>query len=73
MYQKYVVKINVSLVLIDEGEKKNYVLIKDFKRFMYDHTLHRGRQYFCRYCLLAFGTVEKLKCHIKDCFKINGK
>ena len=40
---------------------------------MYDHVLHRGRKYFCRYCLQAFRTVEKLKCHIKYCFKINGK
>ena len=28
---------------------------------------------FCRYYLLAFVTEETLKCHIKDCFKINGK
>ena len=40
---------------------------------MYDHTLYRGRKHFCRYCLQAFRTVEKLKCRIKDCFKINGK
>ena len=40
---------------------------------MYDHLLHLGRKHFCRYCLQAFRTAEKLKCHIKDCFKINGK
>ena len=40
---------------------------------MYDHTLYRGRKHFCRYCLQAFRTVEKLKCHIKHCFEINGK
>ena len=40
---------------------------------MYDHTLHRGRKYFSRYCLQAFNTEEILKHHIKDCFKINGK
>ena len=40
---------------------------------MYDHPLHLGRKHFCRYCLQAFRTAEKLKCHIKDCFKINGK
>ena len=38
---------------------------------MYDHTLHRGRKYFCRYLLQAFKTAEKLKCHINDCFKID--
>ena len=40
---------------------------------MYDHTLHRGRERFCRYCLHTFVTEEILKRHIKDYFKINGK
>ena len=40
---------------------------------MYDHLLHRGRKHFCCYCLHAFITEEVLKCHIKDCFNINGK
>ena len=33
----------------------------------------RGRKHFCHYCLQVFQTAEKLKCHIKDYFKINGK
>ena len=40
---------------------------------MYDHSLHRERKHFCRYCLDAFIKEEILKRHIKDCFKINGK
>ena len=40
---------------------------------MYDHTLHHGRKHFCRYCLHAFSTEERLKINIKYCFKINGK
>ena len=40
---------------------------------MYDHTLHRGRKHFCRYCLQAFRIAEKWKFHIKDCFKTNSK
>ena len=40
---------------------------------MYNHTLHRRKKHFCRYCLQAFSTEEILKCHIKGCFKINGK
>ena len=38
---------------------------------MYDHALHYGRKHFCRYCLQAFSIEEILKCHIKDCFKVN--
>ena len=59
--------------MIGEGEKKCYVLIKDFNTFMYHHILHHGRKHFCCYCLQSFRTVEKLKCYIKDCFQNNGK
>ena len=48
-------------------------IFKDSSTFMYDHTLHCGRKYFCHYCLQAFRTAEKLKSHIKNCFTINGK
>ena len=51
-------------------EEKHYVLIKDFNALMHDHSLHRGRKRFCRYCLQAFITEEMLKRHIKDCFKL---
>ena len=40
---------------------------------MYDHTVHRERKHFCCYCLQAFSKEEVLKCHIKNCFKINSK
>ena len=41
--------------------------------FMYDHTLHRERKHFCRYCLQAFSTEKISRRHIKVCFKINDK
>ena len=64
---------HVDLLLTGEGETKHHVLIKDFNTSMYDHTLHRERRHFCDYCFQAFRAVEKLKCHIKDCFQIYGK
>ena len=49
-YQIYISKQcceekHVDLLLVGE-EKKHFVLIKDFNRFMYDHSLHRGRKHF---------------------------
>ena len=41
-----------------EEAKTHYVLIKDANTFTYNHTLHGGRQYFCRYCLQPFSTKE---------------
>ena len=55
-----------------EGEKKHYFLINNLGRFMYDHSLHRGKTDFCHYFLHAFITKRILKRHIRDCFKING-
>ena len=57
-------------MIVTEG-KRHYVLLKDFNTFRYDHTLHRGKRY--QYCLQPFRAAEKLKCHIKDFFEINGK
>ena len=42
----------------------HYVLIKDFNAFMYDHTLHRGRQH-CHYCIRDFSTAEIPRSHVK--------
>ena len=63
---------HVGLLLIGEEDKRHYVLIKDFNTFMYAYTLHSGRKHFCCYYLQAFSTEEILKCHFKDCLKING-
>ena len=32
--------------MIKEGEKKHYILINDFNRFMFDHSLHCGITHF---------------------------
>ena len=73
MSKKYFEKKDIDLLLIGEENKKQYVFVKDFNTFMYNNTLHRGRKHFCCYCLLAFSTEKILTCHVKDCFKINGK
>ena len=52
---------------------RHYVLIKDFNTLTFDNTLHRVKKHFCCYCLQAFSTEEMLRCHIKGCFKSNGK
>ena len=45
MYQKNFGKKHVHLSLTVEEGKRHCVLIKDFKRFMYDPTLHCGRKH----------------------------
>ena len=57
----------------EKKEKRHYVLLKDFRPYMCDHTLLCGQKHFCQYYLQAFGTEKILKRLIKDCFKISGK
>ena len=45
---------------------------EDFNKFICDYTLHHGRKLVFCYCLQAFRKAQTLKCHIIDCFKING-
>ena len=37
------------------------VLIKDFNKFMYDHTLHRRKKRFCCYYVKTFSTEKNIK------------
>ena len=76
-YPLYVSKQNnekvLNLLLITEGEKQHYVLIKDFNRMMYHKTKHRERKHFCMHCLQCFSTEEILTKHKSNCMVINGE
>ena len=50
--------------------KKTLCSYQIFNTFKYDHTLHSGRKYFCRYCLKAFSTKEILKVIVKTDLKL---
>ena len=54
-YPIYVSKQNnkdiLNLLLITKDENKGYVLIKYFKRMMYNKTKHKEKKHFCTYCL----------------------
>ena len=62
----------MELLLITEGEKKHYVLIKDFNRLMYHQTKHNGRKHFCMHCLQCFSSERVLSEHTENCIELNG-
>ena len=49
----------MNLLLITENEKKHYVLIKEFNKFMYNQTKHKERKHFCMYCLQCFSSESE--------------
>ena len=63
----------LNLLLITEGEKKHYCLLKNFNKFMYKQTNHKERKHFCMYCLQGFSSERVLINHKVDCIEINGK
>ena len=62
----------LNLLLITEGEKHHYVLIKDFNRMMFNKTKHQHRKCFCMHCLQCLSTEEVLFRHKTSCMVING-
>ena len=63
----------LNLLLITEGDKKHYCLLKNFNKFMHNQTKNNGRKHFCMYCLQGFSSERVLNNHKVDCIEINGK
>ena len=64
---------SLNLLLISKDEKRHFVYIKDFNRFMYNKTKHNCKKHFCIHCLQCFSTKEILNNHLENCLIINKK
>ena len=64
---------SMDLLLISSEFVSHYVHIKDFNRFMFNKTKHKGKEYFCKNCLQCFSSENVLLEHKEDCLVINGK
>ena len=42
---------SIDLLLISNEFVSHYAYIKDFDRFMFNKTKHKGKKYFCSNCL----------------------
>ena len=63
----------LNLLLITDGEKQHYILIKDFNRMMYHKTKHQHRKHFRMHCLQYFSTEKILAKHKCNYMVINGE
>ena len=57
----------------NDDDKSDYVLIKDFDRFMFQKTKNKNKKWFSKNCLQCFSSTNVLTKHKEDCLKINGK
>ena len=58
---------HVNLLLIEEDGKTHYCLIKDLNRMLHSQSKHKGRKYFCTYCLHGFTSENLLMKHKPVC------
>ena len=59
----------MNLLLIFDGDKSNYVQIKDFVRFLFQKTKNKNKRYFCKSCLQCFITKNVLTEHKRTFLK----
>src|ERR1043165_489146 len=58
----------VDLLLISDGDKKHYCLIKNFNRLMKKHPeKSKNSIHYCRRCLIGFQKLESLARHTEYC------
>ena len=60
---------HVNLLLIKEGDKSHYCLIRNFSRLMGQRNKDHNAQYYCYNCLHGFTTQSLLDDHIPLCYK----
>ena len=60
----------LNLLLITEGEKTHYVLIKDFNRSLFNKTKDKEKKHLCMHC---FSSEEILNKQKSNCMAINGE
>ena len=58
---------HVNLLLLSNGEKRHFCLIRNMSRLLGDRTKHNGETFFCNYCLHGFTKQKLLDSHIPYC------
>ena len=62
----------MNLLLITKNDKKHYVLIKDFNRFMFNQMKYEGKKHFRMHCLQCFSSERVLNNHKDNYIQVNG-
>ena len=57
----------INLLIISEGDKRHYCLIRNFSRLANYRTKHDGKEYFCFNCIHACYSQERLDKHLEYC------
>ena len=64
---KFRQQTHINLLLISDGDKRHFCLIKNMSRLLADRTKHNGETHYCDSCLHGFNKQELLNSHIPYC------
>ena len=66
--EKVKAKKTVQLLLISNGKKKHYCVVKNTSRLLSSQVNnHKEKRYFCTFCLNGFNTEKSLENHLEYC------
>ena len=57
----------IDLLLLTEGDRSHYTLIRSMSRLVAHKTKTQNRCYICRHCLHRYTSEERLKRHVEFC------
>ena len=57
----------ITLLLLDDNDKKHYVYVKNLSRLLSQRNKHKGRSHVCLSCLQVFKTERVLTEHERCC------
>ena len=58
---------HINLMMIENGERRHFCLIKSMSRLLAGLTKHGHTAYYCDFCLHRFARKETLDAHLVDC------
>ncbi|UZO21357.1 uncharacterized protein OCT59_013753 [Rhizophagus irregularis] len=61
----------INLLVITEDDRSHYCIIKDLHKLVYNHSKHKGRKYFCRYCLHVYSSEIRYNEYLPKCKGLN--
>ena len=63
----------LNLLLITRGNRRHYLYIQNFNRFMFGQTNNSNGKHFCMQCLQCFSSERVLENYKEVCVVVNGK
>jgi len=64
-------KYIANLLLLDDGDRRHYTVIRDLSRLVTGRNFHNGEVFPCPYCLHCFSAANLKETHMPDC-RIHG-